>query len=72
MGTTEARVERTADRADDLHLPRPAYNDKSEWDAQDDEFGPRHRLVLTAQAFSCGIVNYSGEGGILTVECGGY
>jgi hypothetical protein len=38
--------------ADELHLPRPHYNDKSKWDEHTDEYGMPRGLVLTSEAIT--------------------
>ena len=38
--------------ADERHLPRPKYADKTKWEEEDDEYGGRHGLVLTVEAIT--------------------
>ena len=38
--------------ADEWHLPRPRYNDKTKWDEHTDEYGMPRGLLLTAEAIT--------------------
>jgi hypothetical protein len=39
-------------QADELYLPRPDYNDKTKWRANDDEYYPLEGYVLTHEAMA--------------------
>jgi hypothetical protein len=38
--------------ADRLHLPRPNYNDKAQWDDEADEYGMPRGFILNAEAMT--------------------
>jgi len=38
--------------ADELHLPRPEYSDKTKWDDEHDEYGMPRGLILNAEAMT--------------------